>query len=156
MLIYSRPVPFIPTAKIKASKSFYQNKLGLRLISEDPFAVVFKIWETHVRITPVPNFKSGNHTILGWETDDIRHEVSELKSKGVKFVRYPGMEQDKTRIWVSPSGAKVAWFQDPDGNVLSITEYPSVKTKRNVSREISEKERMKIKSTPKKSVLKTL
>jgi catechol 2,3-dioxygenase-like lactoylglutathione lyase family enzyme len=149
MLAYSRLVPFIATKNPKASKEFYQKALGLDVISESPYAVVFKLFQTQLRVTPVQKFKAASHTILGWETKNIKKEIGELKRAGVHFEKYLGMNQDDLGIWISPSGAMVAWFKDPDGNVLSLTEYPIIQKARRASRSLSHKKRTDLKSIPK-------
>jgi len=117
-------VAFVPTQKPDVARVFYQKTLGLRLVNEDEFAVVFDAQGTMVRVASVSgsNFRPAPFTVLGWHVGDIDKCVRALQSNGVKFERYDGMEQDDLGVWESPSGARVAWFKDPDGNVLSITE----------------------------------
>ncbi len=99
--------------------------LGLKFVSLDSFALVLNGNGTMVRVAKVGEFQPANFTILGFDVADIRQEVAALRTKGVACERYPGMQQDETGIWHSPSGARVAWFKDPDGNVLSLTEFPA-------------------------------
>src|SRR5262245_13165911 len=117
MLRSASLVGFIPTKNFKKAKAFFGQRLGLQLLSEDGFALVYDVSGIPIRIAKVDDFKPAYFTILGWEVKNIAKIVSGLKKKGVKFMRYPGMGQDKLGIWTSPSGAKVAWFKDPDGNV---------------------------------------
>jgi hypothetical protein len=94
-------------------------------VSDDQFALVFDANGVMVRVvdvSSVPGFQPAPFTILGWSVSDIGKAVKGLQKKGVKFERYHGMQQDQLGVWSSPSGAKVAWFKDPDGNVLSVTE----------------------------------
>ena len=126
MLGSSAVVAFVPSRSPKKARSFYEHTLGLEFISDDQFAHVFDANSVMVRVVDVSNvdgFKPAPFTILGWSVDDIGKTVKGLQKKGVKFERYPGMDQDHLGIWSSPSGAKIAWFKDPDGNVLSIGEH---------------------------------
>jgi len=119
-------VAFVPTANPARSKKFFKTTLGLRLVSEDPFALVFDANGTSIRVANVSSvrgFRPAPFTILGWAVDDIDATVAQLSRRGVRFERYPGMPQDVRGIWTSPSGARIAWFKDPEGNVLSLTEY---------------------------------
>ena len=115
-------VAFIPTRNRGAAKTFYKDVLGLRLVSEDQFAIVFDANETMLRVTPVPEFKPHPFTILGWQTDDIERTVTELMQKGVCFENFKLSGQDERGIWNAP-GARVAWFKDPDGNLLSVSQH---------------------------------
>jgi catechol 2,3-dioxygenase-like lactoylglutathione lyase family enzyme len=114
---------FIATVDSARAKAFYQGTLGLDFVSEDQFAVVFDCGGVQLRIQKVEQFKPHPFTSLGWGVDDIRKTVSTLSTLGAAFERYDFMQQDELGIWSAPSGAKVAWFPDPDGNLLSITEY---------------------------------
>jgi catechol 2,3-dioxygenase-like lactoylglutathione lyase family enzyme len=92
----------------------------------DGFALVFDLNGTMLRISKMTEFTPAQHTVLGWEVEDIGAAVDELAQKGVAFERYPGMGQDKNGIATFPTGDKVAWFKDPDGNVLSLSQHASV------------------------------
>ena len=118
-------VAFVPTRNRKKARPYYEETLGLSFVSDDQFALVFDANGVTVRVvdvSTVPGFEPAPFTILGWSVGDIGKTVKGLGKKGVKFERYPGMQQDQIGVWTSPSGAKVAWFKDPDGNVLSVTE----------------------------------
>ena len=118
-------VAFVPTRNPRTARAFYEHVLGLEFISEDPFALVFNANGVTVRIADVSSvrdFKPAPFTILGWQVPSAEAAVRDLQAKGVAFERFPGMQHSQTGIWTSPSGAKVAWFKDPDGNVLSVTE----------------------------------
>lgn len=120
-------VAFVPSRDPENARSFYEGVLGLVFVSQDPFAVVLSSNGVSVRIanvSTVEGFKPAPFTILGWNVDDIRARVAELTKKGVAFRRYEGMSQDDLGVWTSPGGALVAWFTDPDGNVLSLTQLP--------------------------------
>lgn len=124
MLREAELVAFIPTTDPKKARAFYETTLGLRFVSDDPFALVFDSNGVTIRIANVSRVphKPAAFTILGWTVADIGETIRDLAKKGVLFERYEGMKQDTLGIWTSPSGARIAWFKDPDGNVLSITE----------------------------------
>ena len=118
-------IAFVPTRDPGKARQFYEETLGLDFISEDPFALVFNAHGTTLRIanvSTVKGFKPAPFTIVGWQVTNASDTVGDLVKKGVQFERFPGMDQDTKGIWKSPSGAKVAWFKDPDGNILSITQ----------------------------------
>jgi catechol 2,3-dioxygenase-like lactoylglutathione lyase family enzyme len=117
-------VAFVPTRNAKKARSFYEGVLGLKFISEDAFALVMKGHHTMIRVAIVPNFKPHPFTILGWVVPDIHRAVAALTKRKVHFEQYGLNDQEPTGIWKSPSGASVAWFKDPDGNVLSLTQMP--------------------------------
>ena len=94
------------------------------MIEEDPYAVALDVNGTMLRVTAVPKHTPASHTVCGWRVDDIAAAAQDLTERGVSFVRYDGMEQDELGVWAAPSGAKVAWFSDADGNVLSLTQFP--------------------------------
>jgi Predicted enzyme related to lactoylglutathione lyase len=113
---------FVPTTSPKKAKSFYKDTLGLKLLSEDNYALEFDANGTLLRVTTVPELTPHPFTILGWNVDDIISVIKQLNGKKVFFERYDFLEQDNLGIWTSPNGSKVAWFKDPDGNILSLTE----------------------------------
>src|SRR4029077_2488913 len=113
---------FVASTQPERAKEFYGRTLGLRLVSDDPFAVVFDCAGIQLRIQKVQAFQPHAFTALGWQVPDIRVSVCGLAKKGVVFERYGFMEQDDLGIWQAPSGAKIAWFKDPDGNLLSLSE----------------------------------
>ena len=124
---------FLGTSDREAAKRFYRDTLGFTLLGDDPFALIFALHNGTLRISPGPNFTPQHFTVLGWEVPDIAATVKELVEAGVKFERFPGMDQDELGIWAAPGGpgvadiharAQVAWFKDPDGNVLSVTQLP--------------------------------
>lgn len=125
MLRNADVVCFVPTRNPQRARAFYENVLGLEFVSEDPFALVFNAKGVTVRVADVSSvrdFRPASFTILGWHVPSAEAAVRDLQARGVAFERFQGMEQSQTGIWTSPSGAKVAWFKDPDGNVLSVTE----------------------------------
>jgi predicted enzyme related to lactoylglutathione lyase len=123
MLNAQEVVAFIPTADAIKARSFYEGILGLRVTSEDRFALVLDANGTMLRVTNVQDFEPQQFTILGWNVTDIDQAVSRLSQRGVRFENYGMANQDERGIWKSPSGARVAWFKDPDGNVLSLTQF---------------------------------
>jgi catechol 2,3-dioxygenase-like lactoylglutathione lyase family enzyme len=114
---------FVATRDPVRAKAFYRETLGLLLVSEDQFALVFDAVGTMLRVTTVQEVAVANYTVLGWKVSDIIQTAKDLQKTSVSFERYPGMRQDEFGIWKSPSGARVAWFKDPDGNTLSITQF---------------------------------
>ena len=122
MLNAADVVAFVGTARADAARVFYGDVLGLPLVDDGPFALVFDAHGVMLRVTRVAAVDPAPYTVLGWHVPDIRAAVEGLGGRGVVFERYPGMRQDELGIWTSPSGARIAWFRDPDGNVLSLTE----------------------------------
>lgn len=117
-------VAFVPSRALAKARAFYVEVLGLTFSSEDAFAVVVSSNGVTVRITKVDQFEPQPFTVLGWTVEDVSARVRELTTKGVVFLRYDGMKQDARGVWAAPGGARVAWFSDPDGNVLSLTQLP--------------------------------
>jgi catechol 2,3-dioxygenase-like lactoylglutathione lyase family enzyme len=116
-------VAFVATRNADRAREFYRDKLGLKFVSDDGFALVFDIAGTMFRIARVKELSLAPYTVLGWEVQDIENAVSDLAKKGVAFERFPGLPQDAQGIWAAPGGAKVAWFKDPDGNILSLSQH---------------------------------
>lgn len=123
MLSQSEVMGFIPTKNAAQARAFYEGKLGLRFISDDDFALVVESGATVIRIAKVEDFTPAPFTILGWRVQNIDDEVRALSARSVPFQRFPGLPQNDLGIWSSPTGAKVAWFKDPDGNILSVSEH---------------------------------
>jgi len=123
----SKLMAFAATTDPAKARAFYEGVLGLRLASDEaPFALVFDASGTMLRVTTVKEHHPDPFTVLGWQVDSIESTVHELAAAGVEFQRYAGVnEKDPHAIWNSPSGARIAWFKDPDGNVLSVTEFPA-------------------------------
>lgn len=114
---------FVCTANADRARAFYRDTLGLRLLSEDNFALVFDSGGVTLRVSLAKEIVPVNHTVLGWQVKDIRQTVPELKRAGVTFERYGFLTQDELGIWTAPSGDRVAWFKDPDGNTLSVSQH---------------------------------
>jgi catechol 2,3-dioxygenase-like lactoylglutathione lyase family enzyme len=121
----SKLVAFAATTNPEKARAFYEGILGLRLVADEkPFALVFDANGVMLRVTIVHELKAHPFTVLGWNVADIEGAVERLSNAGVVFNRYKGVNDGDPRgIWNSPSGARVAWFKDPDGNVLSVTEF---------------------------------
>lgn len=123
MLNASTLIAFVATAKPDEAQRFYRDTLGLPLIEDGPFALVFSANGTTIRVQKVQQVSPAGYTALGWAVQDIEATIGWLTARGVRFERFPGMDQSDTGVWRSPGGAAVAWFKDPDGNVLSLTQY---------------------------------
>jgi catechol 2,3-dioxygenase-like lactoylglutathione lyase family enzyme len=123
MLGSQKLMAFVATRDPSRAKEFYRDTLGLPLVSEDEFALVFDAAGTMLRVTRVQEVAAAKYTVLGWQVRDIVWTATQLQRALVALERYPGMQQDEFGIWSSPSGARVAWFKDPDGNTLSITQF---------------------------------
>ncbi len=121
-------IAFLNITDASGAKEFYGDKLGLHLVREDlPFALVFNANGIMLRLAINKEVKPVHGTVLGWQVPDARAAVESLVEAGIHFERYEFMTQDDHGIWTSPSAAKVAWFKDPDGNLLSISEHPELK-----------------------------
>jgi catechol 2,3-dioxygenase-like lactoylglutathione lyase family enzyme len=116
-------VTFLLTRSADAAIAFYRDTLGLTYLRDDGFALVFDLSGVMLRIGKVETLTPAQNTVLGWEVDDIAASVRKLEEKGVAFERYPNMGQDAQGICTFPNGDKVAWFKDPDGNVLSFSQH---------------------------------
>ena len=114
-------VAFIPSVDLERSRAFYVDVLGLSLLDTNSFADVLDAAGTILRVTKVDGFTPHPFTTLGWTVADIGAEIMELTDRGVVFERFEGMDQDELGVWQTP-GARVAWFKDPDANLLSLTQ----------------------------------
>jgi catechol 2,3-dioxygenase-like lactoylglutathione lyase family enzyme len=123
MLASSKMVGFVPTKDSAKARSFYEDKLGFQFVSDDMFALVVRAGETMIRIAKVKDFTPPPFTVLGWEVSNIEDVVAWLRKRGVAFEKYPWIPDKESGIWAAPSGDKVAWFKDPDGNVLSVSQH---------------------------------
>ena len=119
----SRVMGFAPTTDLGRAREFFGTTLGLTCTHEDGVAVVFDANGTMIRVTLVPELTPAPFTILGWEVDDITATARALQSRAVEFLRIDGMGQDADGVWTAPGGDQVAWFHDPDGNTLSLTQF---------------------------------
>jgi catechol 2,3-dioxygenase-like lactoylglutathione lyase family enzyme len=115
-------VAFAATCDLARARDFYELALGLRCVEQDDFACVFDANGSMLRITAVAEVVHPGYTVLGWRVDSIATTIQVLAANGIQFTRYDGMDQDENGVWTAPGGAKVAWFSDPDGNNLSLTQ----------------------------------
>lgn len=118
-------IAFVATRDAERARTFYRDVLGLDLVLDQlPFALVFDACGTMLRVTPVKELHPAAYTVLGWQVQDIVAAARAMANAGVRFELYPGLEQDELGIWTAPGGAaRVAWFKDPDGNTLSISQH---------------------------------
>ena len=123
MLASGKMVGFLLTKDYDAARAFYEGKLGFEFVSQDQFALALKIGGHFVRISKVSNFTPLRSTVLGWEVENIQAVVVWLKQRGVALEKYPFIQDQELGIWTTPAGDKVAWFKDPDGNVLSVSQH---------------------------------
>ncbi len=125
MLTASKLTAFVGVRDPDRAKTFYRDTLGLTLVSEElPFALVFDAAGTMLRVTGVPQVAAATYTVLGWRVADIAETVKALQKRGIHFERFPGLnDQHELSIWTAPGGTQVAWFKDPDGNLLSIAQH---------------------------------
>ena len=122
MLANQKLKAFVPTVDTKKARHFYKDVLGLTLLSQDNYALEFDANGTLLRVTAVRELQPHPFTVLGWKVVDISSVIINLNDKGIVFERYDFLQQDALGIWEAPGGTKVAWFKDPDGNILSLDE----------------------------------
>jgi len=119
----AKPTLFLATSDAEAARAFYEGQLGLTLEADDPYALVYQLAGTELRLSKVPNHTPLPFTVLDWQVNSITKSHATLSEVGVQFTIFDGMGQDETGIWTSPDGgARILWFKDPDGNVLSVSE----------------------------------
>ncbi len=124
MLASGKITGFVPTTDYDKARAFYEGKLGFAFVSLDQYALVMSVGGHRIRIAKIANFTPLQGTILGWEVQDIQAVVTWLRGRGVTLEKYPFAQDRDLGIWTTPSGDKVAWFKDPDGNILSIAQHP--------------------------------
>ena len=125
MLASGKMVGFVPTKDYDRARAFYEGKLGFEFVSLDAYALVVSVGGHRIRIVRMPNFTPLQGTILGWEVSDIAAVVKWLCERGVVTEKYPFVQDKELGIWSTPNGDKVAWFKDPDGNILSVSQHAS-------------------------------
>ena len=123
MLEGVQPACFVATRDPVRARRFYEGTLGLPFHGDDGLALKFDLAGIPLRVSKVHRFAPAAHTVLGWEVPDISARVAALAAAGVQFEKYAGFEQDAAGVWTSPDGTKVAWFKDPDGNILSLAQH---------------------------------
>jgi catechol 2,3-dioxygenase-like lactoylglutathione lyase family enzyme len=120
--LVARPVAFVPSTDLDRSRQFYEQVLSLPVRDADNFAVVVRAAGVTVRITNVgADLNVQPFTVFGWEVSDVHTEVADMSSRGVTFLRVDGIKQNEAGVWTAPEGTRVAWFKDPDGNTLSLS-----------------------------------
>ena len=123
MLETSEVIAFVGSTDLSPARVFYEQTLGLRVIEQNDFACVFDANGMMLRVTAVAEVARAGYTVLGWRVSDIAAMMRDLAAKGVVFLHYDGMDQDESGVWTTAGGDKVAWFADPGGNVLSLTQF---------------------------------
>jgi catechol 2,3-dioxygenase-like lactoylglutathione lyase family enzyme len=123
MLASMNMMGFILTKDYEKARAFYESNLGFEFVSLDQFALVMLAGKSMIRIVKVPTFTPLQSTVLGWKVGDIETIVDWLTKRGVAFEKYPFVQDKERGIWTAPEGSKVAWFKDPDGNVLSVSQH---------------------------------
>jgi catechol 2,3-dioxygenase-like lactoylglutathione lyase family enzyme len=123
MLADQSLVAFVATTDAERARRFYGEVLGLQLVGEGPYALVFDAHGTMLRAQIVQNVQPPPYTVLGWRVGDIAEAIRGLTGRGVQFERFPGLQQDDLGIWTTPDGSRVAWFKDPEGHILSLTQF---------------------------------
>jgi catechol 2,3-dioxygenase-like lactoylglutathione lyase family enzyme len=118
-----RPIAFLPSLDLDRSRRFFVDTVGLTAIETNSFACVLETGGVMLRVTKVEDLRPQPFTVFGWAVDDIDAEMGRLAAGGVEFVRYDGLGQDPAGIWSTPGGDRIAWFADPDGNTLSLTQF---------------------------------
>ena len=116
-------IAFAATTDLDRARVFYEQVLGLTVTEQTDLARVFDANGTMLRVTAVPEVARAGYTVLGWRVADITAAARELSARGVRFLRFDGMDQDADGVWTSPGGGRIAWFADPDGNTLSLTQF---------------------------------
>ncbi len=123
MLSEAKVIAFTATTQPERARDFYRDRLGLTLVEESQYALVFAAGATMLRVQIVGAYEPHPFTALGWDVDDIRATVAEVRGRGIELMHVPFIEQDADEIWWTPNGDGVAWFKDPDGNTLSLTQF---------------------------------
>ncbi len=116
-------IGFVPTLDLERARDFYAEIVGLTLIESNEYACVFDSGGTMLRVTAVGEHVAAPYTVLGWAVDDIEGDIALLSSRGIEFLRYDGMDQNSTGVWTTQGKDRIAWFLDPDSNVLSLTQF---------------------------------
>lgn len=123
MLASGKLAGFIPTKDHEKARAFYEGKLGCEFVSLDQYALVMRLGGHVIRIVKLPKYTPLQATILGWQLEDIRSTARWLQDRGVELEKYPFVQERELGIWTAPNRDQVAWFKDPDGNVLSVSQH---------------------------------
>ena len=125
MLTHSKLQSIIWTSRIAEAETFYRDVLGLTLRKKSDGALVFDVGGSDLRVAPIPSTTRGEHTVMGFAVNDVDATIASLRARGVVFERFAGFPHAENGTVISPDGAKVAWFRDPDGNILSVVQFPA-------------------------------
>ena len=125
MLANSKLQSIICTSRMTEAETFYRRVLGLRLRARSDGALVFDVGGADLRVSPVPSTRPSEHTVLGFAVDDVDRAIALLNARNVSFERFDRFPHEENGALTTPDGARVAWFRDPDGNLLSIVQCPS-------------------------------
>jgi len=123
MLESARAMAFVPATDLGQARDFYEGVLGLEVLDISSFACVFRVGGATLRVAQVGELSPQPFTVFGWVVGAISETMAGLAARGVEFLRYEGMDQDPAGVWTTPGGDRIAWFRDPDGNVLSLTQF---------------------------------
>jgi catechol 2,3-dioxygenase-like lactoylglutathione lyase family enzyme len=123
MLESARAMAFVPATDLGRARGFYEGILGLKVLDVSGFACVFGVGGATLRVALVGELSPQPFTVFGWEVAAIGETMAALAERGVEFLRFEGMDQDPAGVWTTPGGDRIAWFRDPDGNVLSLTQF---------------------------------
>ncbi len=123
-LVSAAAVGFVYTNDRGQALAFYRDTLGLAHVNADDHGDTFAFGQGTMRLTPMAGWKASGHPAIGWEVTDIDATVAALAEKGVAMTVYEGMGQDANGIWRAPDErAALAWFADPDGNCLMLSQH---------------------------------
>jgi catechol 2,3-dioxygenase-like lactoylglutathione lyase family enzyme len=123
MLASATPIAFLPSTDLDRSRQFFVDRLGLVVQEVTPFACVLRVGATMLRVTKVDQLCPQPFTVFGWEVPNVHAVVAHLADAAITCLRYDGMDQDAAGVWTTPEGDRIAWFRDPDGNTLSLTQF---------------------------------
>ena len=123
MLESARAMAFVPATDLGRARELYEGVLGLKVLDVSGFACVFRVGGATMRVALVRELSPQPFTVFGWAVGAISETMAGLAARGVEFLRYVGMDKDPAGVWTTPDGDRIAWFRDPDGNVLSLTQF---------------------------------
>jgi len=124
MFSQSKLQSIIWTSRIDEAEIFYREVLGLSLQSRSDGALVFDVGGGDLRVSPVPSTRASEHTVLGFSVSDVDSAVEFLRKREVAIERFEGFRHNENGTLTTPGGSRVAWFRDPDGNLLSVVQFP--------------------------------
>ncbi|HEY4894532.1 MAG TPA: VOC family protein [Solirubrobacteraceae bacterium] len=124
MLEGAHLVGFVATRDLDVAGAFYGDLLGLRRVASTPLANVYDVSEAKLCVVRADHIEPTGETVFAWSVEDLGATVAQLVEAGIELISYPGLDQDSDRAWTSRSGARVAWFKDPEGHILSVMQMP--------------------------------